>query len=49
MELEYTFLLGAIEKDDKLPPGTLETAEANRKEIIRDPVNRRRIHERAKK
>jgi hypothetical protein len=47
METEFTLLLGAFEKDDALPPGTLESAEANRQAIIRDPSNRRRRHERA--
>jgi len=49
MDVEYTFLLGAFETDDELPAGTLETAEAYRQEIIRDPKNRRGLHERAKR
>jgi len=49
MNTEYTLLHGAFERDDELPPGTLETAEEYRQEIIRDPVNRRGLHERAKK
>ncbi len=46
MELEYTLLLGAFETDNKLPDGTLETAESYRKEIIADSVDRRSAHER---
>lgn len=48
MEGEYTFLLGAFERDDELPAGTLETAEAFRQEVILDPNQRRTRHERAK-
>ena len=47
METEYTLLLGAFETDDELPVGTLETAEQNRQDIIRDR-NRRCVHERLK-
>lgn len=47
MEIEYTLLLGAFERDDELPDGTIETAESYRKEIIKDPINRRMLHERA--
>jgi hypothetical protein len=49
MDVEYTFLLGEFEKDDKLPDGTLETADAYRQEIIANPRIRRGPHERAKK
>jgi hypothetical protein len=49
MEGEYTLLLGAFERDDELPVGTLETAEMYRREIILDPTQRRTLHERAKK
>jgi hypothetical protein len=49
MEIEYTLLLGAFERDDELPEGTLEAAESYRQEIISDPNNRRRLHERAKR
>jgi hypothetical protein len=42
---EYTFLIGAFEKDDELPIGTLETAEKRRAEILTDPT-RRCPHER---
>jgi hypothetical protein len=49
MEAEYTFLLGEFERDDELPAGTLERAEALRQQIIEDPNERRRPHERAKK
>jgi hypothetical protein len=45
MDDEYTFLLGAFERDDELPPGTLETAEERRTEILQDK-NRRCLHER---
>ncbi|HZQ19604.1 MAG TPA: hypothetical protein VFA90_12850 [Terriglobales bacterium] len=45
METEYTLLFGAFESDDKLPAGTLETAEQYRQEIISDRL-RRCIHER---
>lgn len=47
MEAEYTLLLGAFERDDELPDGVLEIAEAYRQEIILDPANRRTLHERA--
>jgi hypothetical protein len=49
MEIEYTLLLGAFERDDELPAGTIETAESCRQAIIRDPKNRRGPHERAKR
>jgi hypothetical protein len=49
MEGEYTFLLGAFERDDALPEGTLETAEQLREEVILNPTQRRMRHERAKK
>jgi hypothetical protein len=49
METEYTFLLGEFERDDELPEGMLETAEAYRQEIIANPNERRRPHERAKR
>jgi hypothetical protein len=49
MEVEYTLLLGAFERDDELPDGTFKTAEAYRQEVILDPGNRRGPHERAKK
>jgi hypothetical protein len=45
MDDEYTFLLGAFERDDELPPGTLESAEERRAEILKDK-NRRCLHER---
>jgi hypothetical protein len=45
MDGEYTFLNGALERDDVLPEGALELAESRRKEILAD--NRRRCpHER---
>src|SRR5438552_16901294 len=37
MELEYTLLIGAFERDDKLPEGVVRAAELRREEIIRDP------------
>lgn len=49
METEYTFLLGAFERDDELPEGTYATAEEFRQDIIRDPKRWRMLHERAKK
>jgi|SRR5208337_3297029 len=49
METEYTLLLGAFERDEELPEGTLETAESYRQVIILNPRNRRGPHERAKK
>lgn len=49
MELEYTLLLGAFERDDELPEGTLETADEYRKQIIADPKGRRSPHERPKR
>jgi hypothetical protein len=49
METEYTLLLGAFERDDELPEGTLETAEGYRQDIIRDPKKWRGLHERAKR
>jgi hypothetical protein len=45
-ETEYTLLHGAIEKGGKLPAGAKEQAEANRETIIREPLRRRRGHER---
>jgi hypothetical protein len=48
-EIEYTLLLGAFERDDELPEGTLETAEGYRQDIIRDPAKWRGLHERAKR
>ena len=45
MEVEYTILLGAFERDDELPEGTIETAEGYREEIIQDQ-RRRGSHER---
>ncbi|MBK8605015.1 MAG: hypothetical protein IPN87_18815 [Saprospiraceae bacterium] len=46
-ELEYTLLMGAIEKDWKLIPQDA-TDKANRKrlEVVSDPDNRRKEHER---
>ena len=49
METEYTLLLGAFERDDELPEGTLETAESYRQNILRDPKKWRSPHERAKR
>lgn len=49
METEYTLLLGAFEKDDELPEGTLNTAESYRQAIILNPRDRRGQHERAKR
>lgn len=49
MEGEYTLLLGEFERDDELPEGTLERAEAFRREIIANPSERRGLHERAKR
>jgi hypothetical protein len=47
-EREYTLLLGAIEKNWKLPPGSKEKAEQNRQTIIGDP-KKRCAHERIPK
>ena len=45
-EREFTLLLGAIEKGNKLQPRDApERAEVNREEILRDPL-RRHVHER---
>jgi hypothetical protein len=44
-ETEYTLLLGAIERNWKLPPNSEERAADNRETIINDP-NRRKPHER---
>ncbi len=41
VEEEYTLLLGAIEKDRKLPKGAKEEAEANRETLVRYPTKRR--------
>jgi hypothetical protein len=49
MDGEYTLLLGAFERDDELPDGTLETAESYRQEIIQNPTQRRTPHERAQR
>jgi hypothetical protein len=49
MEIEYTLLLGAFEKDDALPEGTLEAADDYRKQVIANPHGRRGPHERPKK
>jgi hypothetical protein len=49
MAAEYTLLLGEFERDDKLPEGTLELAESYRQDIIKDPKNRRGLHERVKR
>lgn len=49
MEMEYTLLVGAFEKDDRLPEGTLETAELYRQEIISNSTERRGPHERVKR
>jgi hypothetical protein len=43
-EKEYTLLLGAIEKDWKLPPGSEEKAEDNRNAVSQNQFLRR-IHE----
>lgn len=45
MEEEYTLLLGAIERNNKLPEGAEDQAEANRQTLISYPT-RRRPHER---
>ena len=41
IEEEYTLLLGAIEKDRKLPKGSKEQAEMNRETLVRYPTKRR--------
>src|SRR5947209_15391252 len=45
MEDEYTLLLGAIERNRKLPKGAEEQAEENRQTVVDYPT-RRRPHER---
>jgi hypothetical protein len=45
MALEYTLLMGAIERNWRLPAGALQQAEANRLIILADP-SRRVKHER---
>lgn len=40
-EEEYTLLLGAIERDRKLPKGSVEQAEQNRDTLIAYPTKRR--------
>lgn len=47
MEAEFTLLWGAFETDNELPPGTVETAEHHRREIIANH-QRRCPHERVK-
>ncbi len=42
-EMEYTFLLGAVEVNWKLPPGCLKDAALNRESILADR-NRRCLH-----
>jgi hypothetical protein len=42
---EYTLLLGAIERNWKLPPGASQQAEQNRLVVMQEP-KRRRPHER---
>jgi hypothetical protein len=44
-DTEYTFLLGAFERDDELPVGAIEAAELRRTEILNDE-ERRCLHER---
>jgi len=39
-EAEYTFLLGATEKDWKLPTGAKEQADKRRTIVINDPARR---------
>src|SRR5579863_14348 len=41
-ETEYTLLLGAIERNRRLPPGAKEEAQANCETVIRDPSRRER-------
>lgn len=41
---ELTLLVGATERDGKLPKGVAKVAEQNRRDILADP-NRRRPHE----
>ena len=41
IEEEYTLLLGAIERDRKLPKGSMEQAEQNRDTLIAYPTKRR--------
>lgn len=43
-DAEFTLLLGAIERNNKLPEHALTQAAANRQTIIRTPA-RRRLHE----
>ena len=44
---EFTILFGAIEKDRKYKPkGALERAKKYRDEVIKDPKNKRCLHER---
>ncbi|WMP15654.1 hypothetical protein [Thiothrix lacustris] len=46
-EKEYTFLLGAKEKDSKfVPKNALELAEKNKNKVISEPDNRRKKRER---
>ena len=44
-EIEYTLLLGAIERGGKLPTGAPQQAEDNRLTVVNDP-SRRTSHER---
>ena len=44
-ENEYTFLLGTVEIQWRLPPGSKEKAEENRKVVLDDP-SRRCLHQR---
>ena len=44
---EFTLLYGAFERDRRLVPANAEDlAELNRSEVLRDPLRRRRKHER---
>ena len=45
-EVEYTLLLGAIEKGGKLPDGAKERADAHRTSVLANPKITRRSHER---
>ncbi len=45
-DLEYTFLMGCQEKDNKYQPkDTVRSSERKRKEVLNDPTNRRMPHE----
>lgn len=47
--MECTLLRGAIEKGGKLPAGAVTEALQMKKEVQKDPTNRRKPHERSTK